>query len=211
MNQTARYLTLVFTLFALTVMSHAQDLSLEGRSGLQINLGFWGGATTSNSLSISGVRSEAKTSGFAGGLLFKHWMQENLSVTLSAGLLGMQGSTAIGPSGLDIHASDAIPVLLGVQYYLPSPGPGDAIRPFLSAAVGPIIGFEAKVTGISQSAVTETTFGGRVGGGIDFFMGPHVALTADMGYNLMADFDTSIGSKKNFNGAQFSLGLGYIF
>jgi hypothetical protein len=102
-------------------------------------------------------------------------------------------------------------LLLGIRFYVPDPESSDNVRPFLSAAVGTYFGSEAKNTLLSQQAYTETTFGGCLGVGIDFFLGNHFKLGANVGYHLMADFETAIGARKNYNGADFSLGAGYIF
>jgi len=36
-----------------------------------------------------------------------------------------------------------------------------------------------------------------------------VLLTSD--YNLMSNFNTPIGARRNYNGGDFSVGIGYIF
>jgi len=211
MNRTTKYLVVALISTGLSVVSFAQDYSLKGRSALGFNIGLWGGSSATNTAAVTGVRSEAKTNGLSGSMLYAHWLQENLSLTLSAGLLSGEASSTVSSSGFNQRASTVIPLLIGIKYYLPAPAPEDAIRPFLSAAVGPFIGMEAKNTVLFQEAFSETAFGGRLGAGIDFLLGQHFTLGAGVGYNLMADFDTPIGARKNYNGAEFAFGFGYIF
>jgi len=211
MNRIAKYLVLALMSAGLSVVSFAQDFSLKGRSALELNFGLWGGASATNTIAVTGIRSEAKTSGFTGSLLYAHWLHENLSVTLSAGFLAGEASSTVSASGVSQHASSVVPLLIGVKFYLPDPAPEDAARPFLSAAVGPYIGMEAKNTALSQQAFSETAFGGRLGVGIDFLLSQHFTLGASACYNLMSDFATPVGARRNYNGAEFSLGLGYIF
>jgi hypothetical protein len=188
----------------------AQDILLKRRSGLELNIGIWtGGASTS--ISPGGVTTEANVGAFAGGLLFSHWMQENLSVTLSAGLLAAKASSSVSITSVEQQVSSVTALLLGVRFYLPDPEPDAGVRPFLSAAVGMYIGSEAKSTLFSQGAHTEASFGGRLGGGIDFILSDHFKLGANAGYNMMSDFSTPVGGRNNYNGGDFSIGVGYVF
>jgi hypothetical protein len=211
MKTTIRTLFLILLFITIGSVSTAQDLSLKGRSAIELSLGIWGGAKASNTAAATGIQSEANTSGFAGDLGYSYWLREHLSLTVTVGMLTAQASSTISTSNITQQASAVIPFLLGIRFYVPDPESGDNIRPFLSAAVGTYIGSEAKNTLISQQVHTETTFGGRLGAGIDFFLGNHFKLGVNVGYHLMADFETAIGARKNYNGADFSLGTGYIF
>jgi hypothetical protein len=68
---------------SLTSASFAQGLTLKDRSVLELNLGIWGGASVSNTIGISGIQSNAKTSSFGGSILYAYGIQENMSVTLA--------------------------------------------------------------------------------------------------------------------------------
>ena len=198
-------------LFSASTTSHAQDFLLKHRSGLELNLGVWSGGA-SISISTGGLQTEANLGAFIGGILYTNWLQENLSVTLSAGLLAAKASSTVSSMGdLEQQASSVVPLLIGVRLYLPYPEPDAQVRPFLSAAIGPYIGSEAKSTLFAQGTHTETSFGGRAGVGIDFILGNHFKLGANAGYNVMSDFDASVGGRMNYNGGEFSIGIGYIF
>lgn len=197
-------------LLSVNMTGHAQDFLLKRRSGIELNIGVWTGGV-STSISPGGVQTETKLGAFIGGILFTHWLQENLSVTLSAGLLAAKASSTVSIGGIDQQASSVAPLLIGARFYVPYPEPDAQVRPFLSAAVGPYVGSEAKSTLFAQEAHTETSFGGRLGGGIDFILGDHFKLGANAGYNMMADFSASVGGRKNYNGGDFSIGIGYVF
>ena len=211
MKKIIKIFSLVLLFITIGSVSMAQDISLKGRSAIELNLGLWGGAKSSNTVAATGIQSEAKTSGFAGGLGYSSWLREQLSLTVTVSLLTAQASSTISAFNVTQQASTVIPLLLGIRYYIPDPESGANVRPFLSAAVGTYFGSEAKNTLLSQQANIETTFGGRLGVGIDFFLSNHFKLSVNVGYHLMADFETAIGARKNYNGADFSLGAGYIF
>ena len=189
--------------------SPAQYLSLKGRSALEVNLGLWGGAKVWNTIGSTGIQSEAGTSGFSGSFGYSYWLKENLSLTLTAGVQSVQAIHPLVYRMSHNPRAAVVPLLLRLRYYIA--GSGDNIRPFLSAAIGTSIGSEAAATALSQNAHVETAAGGRIGGGIDFFLGSHVMLGVGVNYDFMQDFMETIGARKNYSGAEFSLGAGFIF
>ncbi len=208
-------LMLVVLLFAtaalLSPAARSQEPVLKGRSGLELNFGLWTGPNTSIAVGVQGVGVDVKSGAFAGGILFAHWVQEYLSVTMSAGLLAGRASSTVSILNVSQKVSSVIPVLLGVRYYALGSAAGERVRPYLSAGVGLYAGSEVKNSILSHEARTETAFGGRAGAGLDFFLGDHFKLGASAGYHLMSDFDTSIGGRKNYNGGDFTIGVGYVF
>jgi outer membrane protein W len=201
---------LVFIIITMGSVSMAQDLSLNGRSAIELSLGVWGGASASNTVGSTGIQSSTGTS-FVGGLGYSYWLRENLALTVTASLLSAQASATVNASNVTQQASTVIPLLLGIRYYVPEPGPDDNIRPYLSAAVGSYFGSEASNTLLSQQAYMETAIGGRLGVGVDFFLSNHFKLGAGVGYHLMANFENPVGARMNYNGGEFSLVAGYIF
>ena len=85
MKPTGMFLSVIMTIVLPSVNAYAQDYSLKGRSALELNIGFWGGANVSNTITTSGIQSEAKANGFLGGIQYSRWIQEQLSATVSAG------------------------------------------------------------------------------------------------------------------------------
>ncbi|MEK6570263.1 MAG: hypothetical protein AABZ61_02770, partial [Bacteroidota bacterium] len=185
--------------FILSVpMAVAGDHSLKGRSSIELNIGFWHESKVGNEISRTGILSTARSSGFIGGLSFSYWLQEELSLSASIGLLSGEATSSVTLLGVSQRTSSVVPVLLGVRYYLPESSYGTPVRPFLAAAVGPILGVESKNDFFSQESRSETALGARLGGGIDFLLGQYFKLGTTVGYNLMTDFSSPVGARKNF-------------
>jgi hypothetical protein len=153
-----------------------------------VSFGFWGGAKASNTFTSTGIRQEAVTSGFSGGMLYSYGMRENLAATLSARVLGGEANSTVTATSVDQHASSVIPILVGVRYYIAEPTPEDMVRLFLEASIGVFLGFEASNTALRQEARSESTFGSKLGAGIDFFLTNHFKMLATAGYYAMSDF-----------------------
>ncbi len=60
----------------------------------------------------------------------------------------------------------------------------------------------------STEAFTETTFGSRLGLGLDFFLGRLFTLGVGGGYHFVADFDRRVGPETDYSGPEFSLLFG---
>ncbi len=205
-----KILSIAMITILLSGASFAQEYYLKGRSALEMNIGFWGGAKVSNTITAGESQSGAST-GFQGNILYSYWIREQLAVTLSAGFLAGQANATIGLGTVNAAASDVVPILIGAKYYPFNPAPEDAVRPFVSVAIGTYIGSQASSTIMSQEAISETTFGGQLGVGIDFLLSDHIKLGAAVKYDLMSNFSTPIGARSNYNGTDASLGFGYIF
>ncbi len=211
MNRPATLLSVALLLTLLVSLAPAQNLALQGRSAIEINLGLWAGGKASTTTGTAGILSEAETNGLSAGVGYAYWLREHLSLTITASLLSGKSSTTVSLSQVSQRSSSVMPLLLGLRFYVPEPEAGQDIRPFVSAAIGPYFGTETSSAVLSQSTHTETAIGGRLGVGIAFLLGEHFELGAAAGYNVMADFPNPIGARKNYSGADFSIGIGYIF
>ena len=207
----SRVLAVCVTFLFVPSLFVAQDLGTKGRSTLGLEFGLWGGIGASTSIGLSGTQSAVDGSGFVGGLAYAYGLEDNLAVTLSAGLLAVQAKSSVGLASVSQHVSSVVPILLGIQYYVPYPAPDTRVRPFISASIGSFIGSEVKSAVLAQESRTETAFGGKLGAGIDFLLGSHFKLAALVGHHVMTDFASPIGGRKHYNGTGFSLGAGYIF
>jgi outer membrane protein W len=211
MKTTTRSLSLVLILTAMGSVSMAEELPLKGRSAIEISLGsFFGVAKASNRVGTTGIQMGTLSNGFAPGLGYSYWLKEHLSLTVTASLLSAKATITAGVSKVTLQASNVILLLFGLRFYVPEPEARENVRPFLSAAVGTYFGSEATNALLSQQTHVETAVGGRLGAGIDFFVGDHFKLGATVGYHLMSDFGNAVGGRKNYNGGEFSLGTGYI-
>jgi hypothetical protein len=124
----------------------------------------------------------------SGGMQYSYGMRENLAATLSARVLGGEANSTVTATSVDQHASSVIPILVGVRYYIAEPTPEDMVRLFLEASIGVFLGFEASNTALRQEARSESTFGSKLGAGIDFFLSNHFKMLATAGYYAMSDF-----------------------
>ena len=209
-----KIITWIYFLVCICLMSNisfAQNYQLTGRSAIGFNLGLFAGSKSSNTVSVNGMNTEVSSNGFAGNMFFSHWIQENLSLKLSAGLLTGSSNVSINVFNTVQQSSAVFPILLGLNYYLPELTSSDAIRPFISASVGMYIGSEAKNTVVSQQVHSEAAIGGRAGIGIDLIISNHFILGTNLGYNVMANFSSPVGDKNNFDGMDFSFQLNYVF
>jgi outer membrane protein W len=215
MKTIKRKLFLILLLTTISFVSIAQNLSLKGRSALELNLGFWRGEKTQEGLVVPSYGTTllvAEINNFTGGLGYSYWLKEHLSLTLTVSLLSAKTNTTITIPNVTQEVSTVIPLLLGIRFYFPVPDSSDNIRPYFSFAMGPYFGSESANTILSYQAHTETAVGWRFGAGIDFFLGNHFKLGISAGYHqFFTDFEKSIGARKNYNGTEFSLGAGYIF
>ena len=55
------------------------------------------------------------------------------------------------------------------------------------------------------------TFGGFLGGGVDVLLGRRWSLGVSAGYNWMADFSQTIGTRRNFSGVDVGIGIGWMW
>jgi outer membrane protein W len=213
--KTARWLLVLFFVVLLSSESaYSQAAPLKSSSALELNFGLWGEGKAGQELTLGGIRTSANTSGFSGNLTYCYWLREYAAVTITGAFLSAEATSNVGFSGFGAvqqTASSVVSFLVGMRYYIPSPDPEDDVRPYLAAGVGSFMGFEASNSLLAQSAHSESAFGGRVGGGVDVFLGNIVKLGAGVGYNAMVDFRTSVGARTNYNGFDASIGIGFVF
>jgi hypothetical protein len=200
-------------MIAIGSVSIAQNISLKGRSALELNIGSWRGEEMPETPPVAqgSISLVAETNYFTGGLGYSYWLKEQLSLTFTISLLSAKANTDITIPNVTQQVSTVIPVLLGIRLYIPKPDSSYNIRPFISIAVGPYFGSESANTTLSQQAHTEATVGGRLGLGVDFFLGGHFKLGVNVGYHFVTNFENTIGARKNYNGSELSIGAGYIF
>jgi outer membrane protein W len=199
---------------------HSQTITLRGSSAIELDLGFWNNVNAGQQLNLTGVKQEARASGFVGGLTYCYWMRENMAITVAGSLLSSEASSTVSVEGNTIinpvisvgqNSNALFSFLVGMRYFIPGPEPEDMIRPYLAIGVGSFMGFEAGNSLLAQSAHSESTFGGRVGVGLDAHLGQSVKLGVNAGYNAMSDFRSALGARTNFNGFDFSVGIAFLF
>ncbi|MBM4160140.1 MAG: hypothetical protein FJ217_03475 [Ignavibacteria bacterium] len=212
MNALKGIITVAVILFCIGSMAFAQPRSMRGKSCFELQLGLWNEMRAGNQVGLGGATSEAKSRGFLGGISYSYWMREHLAISLAAGILAAE-ATSSQPFlwTPEQRSSSVVQILVGIKYHLLEPEPDESVRPYVAAAIGPVLGSESENAVFSQAAHSENAVGLRLGAGIDFLAGSWLKFGVNAGYNVMSDFRTPIGARKNYNGPDFSLGVGFLF
>ena len=189
---------------------------MEGRSAFELQLGAWVDQSGAESrVLVSGAKVETSMGGFAGGLSYAYWLEENLAIQIGFTALVADLETSIQSIGrVSTTTATVTPILMGVRYYWPRSSFGAKVRPFVGAAVGTAFGSESNTRVDSEVIVesnTEVAFAGQAALGIDFLLGRHFGLGVRTGYNLLTDFSDPIGGTKNYSGGLFTFGVSYHF
>lgn len=206
---------LMVTAAALMMLaSSTQAQSLNKRHQLEIRMGMWNQVTdTRTEVNTDPFATSVKASGFAGGLSYGHWLQENLALNISVGAMMAEVETYENTISQSTRIALVSPVLFGLKYYFPRSTYHSSVRPFVKAAVGPYTGYQEK----SESGVvvivesrSESVMGGQLGGGVDFILGSHFLTGIAFAYNFIDDFQEPIGGSRNYSGPEIEFGLSLL-
>jgi outer membrane protein W len=198
---------------ALTAVSDAG--SLEKRHGVGFRMGMWNMVADARVDVIEGsVSASVGNSGFLGGVAYNYWLTESLALDIGASVMRAKVEMSVGLLNVSTKTSAVTSVLIGMKYYLPASTYSGSVRPFLKGAVGLFKGSQSD-TQISLLVIvesrSETAFGGQLGGGVDFILSRKFLLGVNVEYNLISDFDQTIGGAYNYSGPEFSAGLSFLF
>jgi outer membrane protein W len=115
------------------------------------------------------------------------------------------------------HVSMISTLSMGARYYVPPLASRSAVKPYVSAGLGPSIGFdiESRDDGWRDhhhdSVRSETVFGGQVGAGVDIQASSWVVLGSDVTYHFVSKFSEPFGGRKDASGFTFSFQIGATF
>jgi hypothetical protein len=188
--------------------------SVGGRNRIELRVGMWRG-TQGGAPSLPNLAAGTNATDLLVGLQYTRFVREDLAITF--GVDAFPSASSIATEAGAFAGSRAVVALpLGVRW---NPMKGDlrgrAVKPYLAAGFGPVIGassgastdFTSAFAG-SQSAATA---GGFLGGGVDVLAGRHLSIGVNAGYNWMADFSRPIGGRDNYSGFQVAVGIGFLF
>ena len=216
-------------LFSQTIPEHIpaseQNGSLEGKSGIDLNLGFYSNSNVTNSTIVTVINSSEVTNangGFTGSISYQYWFKNYLSVRIGIGAMvanvenkAVSNIIPIYTGYVKSEVASVSSILTGVNFYPMQMTDEKRFLPYLSLYVGPYIGVynksEVLNTSVTETTVVETTLGGRAGAGFAFLIGSVFKLGIDFGYNFMGDFDVSIGTESNYSGPDYSMIFGFVF
>jgi hypothetical protein len=189
-------------------------LSVAGRHSLSFSPGYW--STPSRGPSSAVVRAGWENNSFSSGMLFTHYLDENLAVTAGFNVLEMGESTVVTREGTFSGSSTLYAIPIGARWFPERMiSRSGTTRPFLAAALGPIIGeaVGSDVIGgkVEAGGHTETAALAYLGGGVDFHVSRSFALGLGAGYNLMTDFARSVAGHDNYSGFELRVAFGWVF
>lgn len=166
----------------------------------------------SNNNSVSVGQFNLNTSGNIPGVKLKlNYYKNNYSMFASLGVYGTELKNEVSVFNTSSSSSVIVPLLVGFNYYFNLTDDEVPLKPYVSAAAGMYIGFQQKSAILSVESRTETSIGGIVSGGVDFELLNWLKLNLEAGYNFVSDFNNLIGTKKNYSGAELSIGMGLKF
>jgi len=203
--------TITCLVLVATVSSSAG--SLKKRHQIEFKLGMWNQTQTQVEIDITSVATSIENNGLLVGFSYGHWLEENVALTIGLDVMGAEFSTETAVRGVSTHISAVVPILMGLKYYLPRPAVESSIRPYGKLSAGPFIGSQSSTEvnlRVTVEERSEVAFGGQVAAGVDFVLGKRVLTGVALGYNLMADFDESIGGRKNYSGPTFNFGFSIL-
>jgi hypothetical protein len=158
---------------------------------------------------------------FFGGLQFTRFVRDDLAITLAIDAHKTTGSGA-ALVRLPKVAVDGLALPVGLRW---NPLKGERlqqVKPFIGAAVGPVISALNKVTFASpyeQQVFPEThatTIGGRIGGGFDIHLAQSFSVGIGVDYNAMKVFSRPVGpvplaQRQTLAGPQVAIAEGWLF
>ena len=177
------------------------------RNSVDLRISFWNNSRSDVSVGLTGVSIDAGTGGISGRIMYNYYYNENFALYIGAG--AMESKVKIRT--LSNYTSTLVPIMMGLKYFFTGASGDGFLRPYLSGSTGILIGTESAVTVLSIGSHSETAMGLYAGIGSDFILGSLIKLQADIGFNLFTDFQNNIGSRKNYSGPEFAVGIGIMF
>jgi outer membrane protein W len=205
-------MTLVLICFLASTITAAD---MKGKSRIELMGGFWSGSNQGEVEISPGVVSGVSYNGGSAGLKLSHYVQNDVALFISAGVLHSSVETRVSATGVFSETVSVIPLLLGIRYYLGITSHESSWNPYLSAGLGTFIADQVSGdvsnTGVFTESRTLSTFGGQAGAGIDIRLNRFLMLGFVASYNVMSDFAQRIANRDNYNGGEFGVSISYLF
>jgi len=187
--------------------------SLRGKHSIQVSAGLLTAMNVSTEVSEGDVTVDCKENGLIGSVAYTYWLENNLGVNLSVGVISAGVSTSVNDTDVIVETATVIPMLFGVKFQPFRFTDSNSLRPYLSVSAGPYLGFASNVRTGSTTAtecISEAALGSRVGAGVDLSLGRLFTLGVGTGYCFVTDFENRIGTNKNYSSPDFSLSFGIV-
>jgi hypothetical protein len=199
----------------------ARHLAVARRTRIELRTGTWGSSYEDGRDGPRFVVRDGPHE-FFGGVQFTRYLREDLAVTLGIDAhmrTSSQYSATLWRLG-DVGV-DGLAVPVGIRW---NPLKGEhqqQVKPFIGAAVGPVIAALNKVTFASPSETQvfpEThpaTIGGRIGGGFDIHLARSFSVGIGADYNALKRVSRSLAlgfeQRTTFAGPQVTVAAGWLF
>ncbi len=177
------------------------------KHSVDLRISFWNNSQSAVTVGFYGVSVETGTGGISGEIMYNYYLNGIYSFNISAGVM----NTEVRVQNFSTYTSTVIPIMMGMKYYFIDYSVGNPFRPYISGSIGGLFGSESATGILNVYTHTETAIGTSAGIGSDIILGSLIKLHADISYNLFTDFAEEIGSRKNYSGPEFSIGMGFMF
>ncbi|MDH3216239.1 MAG: porin family protein [Candidatus Krumholzibacteria bacterium] len=194
--------------------SDEKPRSLRGKHRIELGIGLLSAVRTASEVEVGGITTSSDVQGVIWKIAYAYHVENDVAVGLSLGGLSFEATTSVSGSGVLTESASVVHLLFGVKYQPSRFALGDAARPYVSASVGPYFGSASNVrvgTTISTQSLSETALGSRLGIGVDILLGRLFTLGVGFGYHVVSDFDSRIGSEKNYSSPEFGISFGIAF
>ena len=183
--------------------------AVSGRNRLEIVTGMWRAGRD------PGGVTAGTTADVLGGVGFTRWVREDLAMSFSMAGVAVQEGAIVSRSTVAAGSVAAAEMLIGARWNPFKRTHAQAVKPFVSAAAGPIFGvaessFVAPGT-ITSTDTVRTTFGAQLGGGVDMHLARSFSIGLEAGYHRMLGFSQPIGLRDSFNGPHVMVSFGWLF
>jgi outer membrane protein W len=204
----------IFCILGLMLSSTVQAGALEKRSRIELRAGLTGLKSEKASALTTDVQVVSGKGGFLGGLAYSYWIRENVALSLSASYLKAESKTQTDLGAIYSHNVTIVPTVLSLRFYLHESDLKSAFRPFAEVGLGAFVASVNEASSgeeIVQESLTQTSYGGYVGGGLDFQINHYLMLGTRAGYHLISDFSDPMGGRKNYSGPEMNFGVSLLF
>ena len=187
---------------------------LAGRHRIELGIGLMSRIYSTTKVWDDHTTTRSEANGLLGSISYSYWLEDHVSVHVSTGVMDVDAYATEYGSDTHVEASTVSPLLFGVKYQLSRYPIGAAMRPYVSAAVGPYFGVNSNIRSKSGSEVrsyTEAVLGTRIGAGVDLVLSRHFTLGVGAGYHFVSDYSEPIGAKKDYSSPDFSFSFGVVF
>jgi hypothetical protein len=184
--------------------------AVSGRNRLELMVGMWRAGRD------PGGVTAGTTADVLGGLGYTRWVREDLAMSFSIAGVAVQENAIVSGSRIAAGSVAAAEMLIGARWNpFKRAAALQAVKPYLSAAAGPIFGiaessFVAPGT-ITSTDTVRTTFGAQLGAGVDMHLARSFSIGLEGGYHGMLDFSQRIGLRESFSGPHVTVSFGWLF